>query len=488
MAEPIKFILKPTIGAIYDILHMENVKVDGIKGIPAVNRLTVCPSHMDLRFHTTSKAIRLGFMLEKLPALTIQTTNATYTIPKYNARFEGTIHMDYTFDQPFNLRFSKLTQTTLDVGQKYYWRFIYPVDSNEWFLKIDAYPYIDDFGTSHFRNLIICELDGHKMNLYASKIDDINWMIVESPEPITYEEMDHRVMSLIIPLGFVLGKRYGDYCFHVASEEPTFPQVAGVEALSLKEKECCPFRVLNHNNHWVELWLSEHDYQGYALDELKSQQTGNVRWFYNDDASLTMDAFSRLSQLCYTSNDMMLATSMLIDGTMMNIEYQKPFFHVVLETITTALPKDNVDLPSTVPQERYNQEVAPVLLEALNHIEWLSNEAKGILGKRIIHNINIAPNAKKLEYCFPKYGYTLSKADSLAIDKRNSTFHGHLSDDKQLLRDQQDDMLAMSLRLHKLCSILLLKAAGFKGKVLNNEVLFGMKAACERKEPVYIEI
>lgn len=141
-----------------------------------------------------------------------------------------------------------------------------------------------------------------------------------------------------------------------------------------------------------------------------------------------------------------------------------------------------------MPQEQYQNDVVPVLLEALNTIPGLTEEANRIFSQRIGHNLNTAPNANKLEICFPKFGYTLSEADGEAIKKRNSTFHGHLSNDEQLLRNQYNDMLAMSLRLHKLCSILLLKAAGFSGKVLNNEVLFGMKAACERKESVYIEI
>lgn len=60
--------------------------------------------------------------------------------------------------------------------------------------------------------------------------------------------------------------------------------------------------------------------------------------------------------------------------------------------------------------------------------------------------------------------------------------------ERKPLQAQQGEMLAMSLRLHKLCSILLLRAACFSGKVLNNEVLFGIKEACERKEPIYIDI
>ena len=150
--------------------------------------------------------------------------------------------------------------------------------------------------------------------------------------------------------------------------------------------------------------------------------------------------------------------------------------------------KDEDDLPPTVPQERYNEEVAPVLLCALDSIEWLGEDAKRIFSKRISNNLNNAPNRNKLEACFPKYGYELTKADKNAINMRNATFHGSLSSEKKYLRAQQGEMLATSLRLHKLCSILLLKAAGFSGKVLNNEVLFGIKESCERREPIYIEI
>ncbi|MCR4612755.1 MAG: hypothetical protein K5778_02000, partial [Bacteroidaceae bacterium] len=59
-------------------------------------------------------------------------------------------------------------------------------------MKIKALPYADDFGTQYFFNLITADLEGHKMNLYSSNVDNNHWMIVESTEPITYEEMDHR--------------------------------------------------------------------------------------------------------------------------------------------------------------------------------------------------------------------------------------------------------------------------------------------------------
>jgi hypothetical protein len=490
MPEPTNIIFKPTIEAIYDILHMKNCQVSGIGGIPTTNKIAFSPGKIDLDFWMNRRDIYPGVLLENLPALTLKTEKATYEVPQYNAYFDGTINMDMTEQQHFDLRFSRVTQTTIDHDNCHFWRFLYPVDSNEWFLKIHALNYKDDFGSTYFRNLILVELDGHKLNIFANNVDSINWMVIESMEPVTYAEMDQRVLSLIIAMGFVLGKRFGDYCFHVQSDCASFAQIDGVEALALQKTKNCPFQILDNNIHAIEQWLGANDYQQYALEGLKKcKEGGGTRWLYNDEASVTMDAFNKLALLCYKSNDMMLAASMLIDGSLLNIEYQKAFFYVALETITSSLMKnESMSLPSTMPQERFSEDVVPVLLDALNGIPNLSEESLRVFSQRIEHNLNTAPNANKLEACFPKYDYSLSDADKDAIKKRNKTLHGSLSNEAKPLREQQSEMLSINLRLHKLCSILLLKAAGFSGQVLNNEVLFGIKEACERKEPVYIAI
>lgn len=489
MKDITQFLLKPTIEAIYDILHMENCKVNGIAGVPAINRLSMSPGHIDLEFDATFRAMHTSTFIGYLPAILLETANGAYKIPQYTAQFEGCITMGSEKEQHFDMRFSKLTQTTLIEGHPYYWRFIYPICNNEWFMKIKALPYADDFGTKHFFNLITADLEGHKMNLYSSNVESNHWMIVESTETITYEEMDHRVMSIIMALGFVIGKRYGDYCFHVASVEPTFSKIEGIEALSLKETKFCPFKILQPNSNLIVEWLRQFDYQQYALDEIQCTSEDGTKWFYEEDASVTKEAFSKLAQLCYKTNNMLLATSMLIDGSLMNIEYQKPFFHIALETITSALIKgDEWLLPPAMPQEKYMKEVVPVLIDALKGILNLSEEAFRIFSLRIEHNLNSMPNANKLEVCFSKYEYMLTREDKSAINKRNSTFHGHLTNENIPLREQKSELLAMSLRLHKLCSILLLKEAGFSGKVLNNEVLFGIKEACERKEHIYLDI
>lgn len=488
MAEANHFILKPTINAISDILNMKNCKVSGIDGVPTSNFLSVTPGHMDLEFDAIYRDVPACAKMDDLPELILETDIARYKVPQYGSSFEGRITVGTNEVQHFDIRFNKLTQTTIVEGKNYYWRFIYPMGNHDWFLKIQGLNYADDYGLQHYSKLLFAELEGHKMTVLSSRINENYWLIINTAEAISYEEMDHRVMSITTALGFVLGIRYGDYCFHVACDEPSFSQIVGIEALTLKKTKCCPYKILNPNSNIVELWLHQFEYQQYAIEEVKRLSADGVRWYYEEDAMLSIDAFSKLAQLCYISNDMLLATSMLIDGSLMNIEYMKPFFHVTLETITSSLTRGNNTTSPPMPQEDFKNEVLPLLLNALDSVPNISEDARRIFKSRIEHQLNKETNEDKMTICFEKCGYSLTPADKEAIKHRNVTLHGHLASGKKLLRLQQNEMLAMGLRLHKLCSILLLKEAGFTGKVLNNEVLFGIEEACRRQEPVYIVI
>lgn len=484
-----KTILKPTIDAIYGILRMENCIVSGINGVPNINKLRVNPEHIDLEFDAKYDSMYPITFTENLPSIKLETGSATYEIPQGFAHFEGEIEMGEDKFQHIDLRFGRLTQSTVLQDQSYYWRFIYPIENYEWFLKITANPYVDDYGTFHAMNLMAVDLDGYKMNVFSINVNNDYWMILESTESIVYEEMNHRVMSIITALGFVVGKRFGDFRFNVASNDAHFYHIVGTTALTLQKTKVCPYRILHDNIYVVERWLERYNYQCYALDEIKKHQNDGIISYHNDDAILTTDAFNKLSKVCYRTNDMMIAIGMLIDGSLMNIEYQTPFFHVALEVITSSLKDVGAQkLSSIIPQKQYKKEVVPVLKAALKGIPNLTQEILKKFSSRIDSNLNTCTNKDKLEALFIKYGYTLSEADKTAIEKRNTSFHGHIISNDTAMRHQYNELLAVSLRLHKLCSILILKEAGFSGKVINNEVLFGIKNACERKEPVFLDV
>lgn len=59
-----RFLLKSIIEAIYDILRMENCKVNGIGGVPDRNKLSINPGHIDLEFDETFRAMHASIYIE----------------------------------------------------------------------------------------------------------------------------------------------------------------------------------------------------------------------------------------------------------------------------------------------------------------------------------------------------------------------------------------------------------------------------------------
>lgn len=102
-----QFILKPTIEAILAILHMENCKVNGIEGVPNINKLSINPNHFDLEFNATTQAIPQSVNIEYLPEIILEAVNSVYKIPQNTAYFEGNIIIGSKNEQHFDIRFNK---------------------------------------------------------------------------------------------------------------------------------------------------------------------------------------------------------------------------------------------------------------------------------------------------------------------------------------------------------------------------------------------
>lgn len=480
--------LKPTFEAIGKLQNLGNCTFQGIQGVPLENHLTIDGNKIELRFRAPYSSELSRYWMENLPEYQIHSGVEVYTVPQGSSHYEGQLIVGNPDPMDLSIFINELYQDAITDGAPHFWRYVYPVDNMEWLLKINAIPYCDDYGAHTMFSLLCPTIDGHQFYLSIKKIgDDDFYMLIDSSEPILQKDMEHAVAAFITALGIVTGKRYGNYRYAIASDDPEFETILGIGLLRLQKSKFCPYRIYDTRRTNVLEMLQSYDYQQYAIDEL-SQGSDDVTWFYDEDA-MQDDAFAKLANLCYRNNDMMIAASMMLEGSLLCLEYQTPFYHVALETITSAL-KEDADLKSPPPMDiaEYQVKVLPILMEALNAIPDISDEARQIYAKRIEHNLNSAANQDKLTASFDMFGYKLTGADKKAIKKRNSSFHGHLTTNGKQLSEQREEFLSMSLRLHKLCGILLFKAAGFSGKILNNEVLFGIKEACDRKEHAYIEL
>ena len=479
--------LKVTADAMRKILNLSNCSCRGLDGIPTENNVTISGNNIELIFQSAYNESLGKYWMQSLPQYTIESNGVSFNVPNGSSIFKGKLIVGCQDEMNLSISLNVIEQPALTDEHPHFWRYVYPVDTDEWFLQINAKPFRDDYGMVSCHGLLEIMLNSHKMRLYIKKLDDKHYMFIESMDRIIREDMDHSVDAIVISLGLITGKQYGNFRFMFATDDYEFNTLTGQGLMHLLKSKKCPYQIFDTNHTGVLEMLKRNDYQEYALEELK-EENETESWHY-DDQPMQDYVFAKLTQLCYEKNDIMIASSMLIQGCLMPIEYQKAFYHVVLETITSALMADDgFKAPPPMRTHDYQEKVLPKLLDTLNSIDDIPGAAKDIYIKRLTNSLNNPANQDKLIVLFEKCNYKLTENDHEAIKNRNKSFHGHLTDGKRDLYQQRNTFFAESLRLHKLCCILLLKAAGFKGQIFNNEVLFGIKEACERKEPPYIEI
>ena len=100
--------------------------------------------------------------------------------------------------------------------------------------------------------------------------------------------------------------------------------------------------------------------------------------------------------------------------------------------------------------------------------------------------MNNPTNADSLAQPLKDAGYALMPNDKAALKMRNTFLHGGLV--KGSVEKQANEVFYLSLMLHKLACIIILKRAGFNGYILNNPVLFNCAKAVEAGEKVLIMI
>lgn len=470
------------------ILHLKDSQVKGLSYVPATNAIHLGKDnklHLCFQYQYHNELL-LDFT-RVLPEIKLQNGDDTFIIPNGYAVYDGDLEVSPDEIQDFDIKINRLDYGHVEDKQKQYWRYVYPIKSKAWFLQIESLIYKDDNGRITGFSYLKPLLGNDEMHIFVTREKDEHYMVIQSGSKMDSEEMYKRVFAITTSIGLITGYKYGDYHFQIASDEKDFGTIKSIIFGSIEKTRYCHYRIVN--NKWDDTYnmLGRYEYQKYAQEIVKGSADDPQRFYSNKEVEAKV--FYGVVNLLYNHNDMAIAASMLLEGGLLNIIYQPPFFHIALETITSALT-DNTQEVIKPPMEKkeYNTKVKPVLVDALNSISGLPDDAKRIYTRRVENNLNSCANQDKLSKCFENIGYTLTKEDKNAIQKRNSTLHGHLSDITKELPDQQWDMFAVALRLHKLCCILLLKAAGYSGRILNNEVILGVKEACERKDSPYIYI
>lgn len=393
--------------------------------------------------------------------------------------------------QQMSLQIKELYSESFPFEQEIWCRIIQPIEKFDFFHDIYLSRYQAD-GQS-YSTLMDIQLQDVRIEVYSNIFKGRQYIIFDTTAPIKLSNFSDHVFSIICALGLFSQEIWMDESITLAYEDENMDNPIALKFQGLRETVRGSYPIFTTKFHGYVDQLSQNSITKYAADYLEGKlgnfQYTMINWVNQD----------QLSALCRTLDNheaLRRVALMIVEASSFPLEYQVSMLSVALETITSYYQNKSKKNNGTnkeltpVPEEIFNVEILPSLLDCISDMQLKHNDLKEGLDilKNKLKGLNSPTNHAKLSMPFDMVGYKLSQFDTKEIkNNRNRFLHGSLFN-KPTEDEEFNALLKSSLRLHKLCSILLLKEANFDNYILNNPVLWGIEDECKAQELPVIKI
>lgn len=476
-----------SMGMVESFREQKNVKVTGLVfTVPTNNSLSNGERSMQLHFDAVDNREINSAYDGSLGQFTVESNGRQFTVKDGHAFFIGSMQMASFNPQTFTVDIDEIWDDTVNEDAEYYVRLIQPLRRNRWNYGIETYCWQESNFWS--KGLHIITLQDGEIHTYPVKYKGENYLVTESLFPVTITRMQELAYSIAVGLGLIMCRINLDEYYIVVADSSDYSNPVGLCYKGLRSSIEGQYQIFTSNVWSLEFSLKRHPQAQYALLGI---QTPEGLIDQNKVCPLDMDFYSKLCLVMCENPCLTKATAIVIEASCQPMEYQAALYCLALEAITSFI---NGKQDSITPLDNavYRQEIVPILKEAVDSLKQrrlINDDGYSILNKRIDGGVlNRQANASKLTDAFSKYGYNLSKIEKDCIDKRNPIFHGADVGADVGLEAQFNYLFHLSVVLHKLCCILLLKQAEFDNYIINNAVLYGFDEECAKHEPVLIKI
>lgn len=464
-------------------LQKQEVKVvefEGISDVDTMIRLDDGVIHIDYSLPVTKESWDL---IQSLSSMHIEIDGKQYVAET------GDFYIESTKDNlgeggrfAGKIRINQLTGSNFLKSEEAYFRCMIPIGSVDW--NRDIHTFAAFFRNSWTSGLIELNNGDTLLHVYPCSDGDKKYMVVESLSHTTMKQMLDNVYFVSLTLGFITGKIHLGKCYLFSSSEPEYGENVELAYHTMRPSSETSMRIFTTNMYYIREALKAgkvilqdksplYDTEGKFQDHLQD-------W-------IQPDILQSLFSLIHNDEKISRAVVTIIESANFPLEYQAGVRAIVLETLARS-----VTVPKPISDDGLWYELKNGMEEVVKRYtnnevgeQQISDESLNVLRKKI-NSMNNPTNADSLARPFEEAGYELSSNDKDALKMRNTFLHGGLV--KGSVETQTSELFYLSLMLHKLACIIILKKAGFKGYILNNPILFNCKKAVDAGEKVLIMI
>ena len=380
------------------------------------------------------------------------------------------------------IRVNRLAGSAFSKTDKAFFRYLIPIGSVDW--NRDIHTHAAFIRNGWTLGLIEFKDGDALLHVYPCSDGEKKYMVVESLTAITSKQMAEYVYSVALTLGFITGTIHLGKCYEFSSSEPGFDINVAMAYSTMRPSSDTGMKIFTTNMYFVRETLKRSNVQ--LLDKTPLYDAkGDFQDYLQD--WLQPDQMQRLFALIHGDDKVARAVVTIIESANFPLEYQASVRAIVLETLA-----HSVTGPRPIPEDDlWNQmktDLEAVVSRYVNNAQGqrqISEKSQTILAKKL-NTMNNPTNADSLARPLEEVGYVLNNNDKEALKMRNKFLHGSLV--KGSVEEQTNEIFYLSLMLHKLACIIILKRAGFSGYILNNPVLLNCEKAVKVGEKVLIKI
>ena len=468
----------PTFEVIDKIRQFNSAKISGIPCLEGISWTMSVDWNEGIILRGTIQLTNEILAIEKLGLLdpfNLIINNATYNVDAHYATIWDETE-DWSTECNLKICIKKITEADMEPTADSFFRIIFPLkDRIDWHRGINILGY--KFADSNIHSAS-CHMKINNIDVFICDIkrNDETWLVIDNETPTTYNNFIQLYYPILLSFGIFTSVVPLDFYIILSSPTEEFVQdisICGYEKLiSTIRSQYDIFSATTRGSKHI----LNYNHIEYCLPQLKSLEQNN------ELQEVGIDIIEKLANNLYHNEDLQRTVQMLLEASHAPLEYQAAIFFCALETlcgITDAPIVDDKIWKGTIlpPLENVIRELSPEIVD--------KNAKEIILHK--ISGCNHIPNGEKLKQPFEAVGYDLSEFDLRTLNNlRNKYLHGHVSG--KTFDEQYDLIRHDSLSAHKLCCILILLRAGFKGYIINNLVLQGFHEEVNAKEPLFIKI
>lgn len=328
--------------------------------------------------------------------------------------------------------------------------------------------------------LVKLNIDSQEYHFYTVKKKKETFLGIDSQSKINYGEFTRVCNSILMTYAFLKGKYFGGEGYLFSYNNKKFENPIGIKTIGYAKSNLKGFEL--HT-------ISPHKYMKFQEMKIKKNING-IPQRVNRNTSLEYinefptENYSNLCSLISSNGQVLRSIIILINSYSNTLELKIPSLFVALENISKMFTEDDKGKSILIEDNEIVKELKKIARNAKKEVNQLKrdNQPKNLPEADLkaykanyaricskLDALNCGTNNKKLSDPFDKFNYKLSQEESDVIFiERNKFLHGDdfLSNDIDY-EVEFKELFHISMIVHKLTAVLILKASGFSGHIVN---------------------